>query len=134
LWHGYQRNLRRYPVTGDLTALRPTCAGWTLPVQSFPLRRSSGSLEMSGHRYETSTPYPWVRQMQDTIGGQVFTVDDFVHGSLPFVPECAEHLVGYFDTGNPDNGSCRGMQPDGQSATPATSAPTATPFSWPSSR
>ena len=144
LWREYQRNLRRYPVTGDLTALRPTCAGWTLPVQSFQLRRSSGSLQMSAHKYETSTPYPWVWQMQDAIGGQVFTVDDFVHGSLPFVPECAEHLVAYFDTGNPDNGSCPGVQPDtppdAQAATalasaPAvTSAPAAASYSWPSSR
>lgn len=135
LWHEYQRNLGRNPVTGDLTALRPTCAGWTLPVQSFLLRRSAGSLEMSGHRYETLTPYPWVRQMQDAVGGQVFTVDDFVHGSVPFVPECAEHLVGYFDTGNPDTGSCPGVQPDdssaAQAATAATSASAGTGFSWP---
>jgi len=144
LWREYQRNLRRYPVTGDLTALRPTCAGWALPVQSFQLRRNSGSLQMSAHRYETSTPYPWVWQMQDAIGGQVFTVDDFIHGSLPFVPECAEHLVAYFDTGNPDNGSCLGVQPDtppdGQTITALTSAPAVTSvpaaasFSWPSTR
>lgn len=111
LWNEYERNLHHNPVTGDITALRPTCAGWTIPVQSFQLRRSSGSLEMSGHKYETSTPYSWVGQMQDTIGGTVLTVDDFIHGSLPFVPECAAHLVAYFNTGNPDNGTCPGMQP-----------------------
>ncbi|GAB3818761.1 alpha/beta hydrolase [Micromonospora zhanjiangensis] len=146
LWRGYRTNLDRYPVTGDLTALRPTCAGWTLPVQSFPLRRNGASLQMSGHRYEASTPYPWVRQMRDAIGGEVFTVDDFIHGSLPFVPECARHLVDYFDTGSPDGGSCRGEQPDGGTATaaatgPAPSEPTvggtpsaAVPFSWPARR
>ena len=138
LWNEYQRNLRRNPVTGDLTALRPTCAGWTLPVQSLPLRRSSGSLQMSGHRYETSTPYPWVRQMQATIGGDVFTVDDFIHGSLPFVPECAEHLVTYFDTGTPDTGSCPGMQPgtppEGAAAASAATIRPAAPFSWPNHR
>ncbi|MFB9235552.1 alpha/beta fold hydrolase [Plantactinospora siamensis] len=112
LWREYRRNLDRNPVTGDVTALRPTCAGWTLPVQSFQLRRGGGSLQLSGHRYETSTPYPWVWQMRDTIGGQVFTVDDFIHGSLPFVPDCARHLADYFDTGNRDGGSCAGLQPE----------------------
>jgi hypothetical protein len=125
-WAEYQRNLRANPVTGDLTALRPTCAGWTLPVQTFQLRHSGGSLEMSGHRYETSTPYPWVLQMQDTIGGTVFTVDDFIHGSLPFVPECAAHLIAYFDTGDADNGTCPGLQPDNQTTATATTTNTAT--------
>ena len=105
---------------GDLTALRPTCAGWTLPVQTFQLRRSSGSLEMSGHRYEIPTPYPWVWQMQDAIGGDVFTVNDFVHGSVPFVPECAAHLVTYFNTGSPGGTSCQGLQPDSQSTAAAS--------------
>jgi len=123
-WAEYQRNLRANPVTGDLTALRPTCAGWTLPVQTFQLHRSSGSLQMSGHLYETLTPYPWVLQMQDAIGGTVFTVEDFIHGSLPFVPECAAHLVAYFDTGDADNGTCQGLQPDSEST--ATAATTAT--------
>jgi pimeloyl-ACP methyl ester carboxylesterase len=113
LWDEYQRNLRRYPVTGDVTALRPTCAGWTLPVQRFTLRHSSGSLQMSGHRYETLTPYPWVEQMQDTIGGTVFTVEDFIHGSLANVGECASHLAAYFATGSADSGSCPGLQPGG---------------------
>jgi hypothetical protein len=112
LWDEYQRNLRRDPVTGDLTALRPTCAGWTLLVQHFTLRYSSGSLEMSGHRYETLTPYPWVEQTQDAIGGTVFTVEDFVHGSPAMVPVCASHLVAYFSTGVADAGSCAGSQPD----------------------
>jgi pimeloyl-ACP methyl ester carboxylesterase len=130
LWNEYERNLRRNPITGEMTALRPTCAGWTLPVQTFQLRRSSGSLEMSGHKYETSTPYPWVWQMQDAIGGNVLTVEDFVHGSVPFVPECAAHVVAYFDTGNPDNGTCQGMQPmagppGAQPAASATASATA---------
>ncbi|ACU69424.1 alpha/beta hydrolase fold protein [Catenulispora acidiphila DSM 44928] len=111
LWDEYQRNLQRDPVTGDLTALRPTCAGWNLPVQHFTLRYSPGSLQMSGHEYETLTPYPWVWQMQQAIGGTVFTVDDFRHGSLALVPECASHLIAYFETGKADSGSCPGLQP-----------------------
>ncbi|MCZ4126127.1 alpha/beta fold hydrolase [Streptomyces sp. H39-S7] len=127
LWQEYQRNLRRNPITGEITALRPTCAGWTLPVQRFQLRRSTGSLQMSGHKYETSTPYRWARQMQDAIGGNVLTVEDFAHGSLPFVPECAAHLVAYFDTGNPDNGTCQGMQPRDEASGNRTASSAARP-------
>ncbi|MEU3464975.1 alpha/beta fold hydrolase [Streptomyces sp. NPDC006733] len=127
LWQEYQRNLHRNPVTGQMTALRPTCAGWTLPVQRFQLRHSTGSLQMSGHRYETATPYPWVHQMQDTIGGNVLTVDDWVHGSVPFVPECAAHLVAYFDTGSPDNGTCPGMRPRDEGAGERTAPSAARP-------
>ncbi|MGH7428253.1 MAG: alpha/beta hydrolase, partial [Candidatus Methylomirabilaceae bacterium] len=125
LWNEYRRNLSRNPITGEMTAPRPTCAGWTLPVQRFQLRRTGGSLQMSGHKYETSTPYPWVLEMQEVIGGNVLTVEDFVHGSVLFVPECAAHVVAYFNTGNPDNGTCQGMQPkaglpDGQPAASVT--------------
>ncbi|MFJ3673448.1 alpha/beta fold hydrolase [Streptomyces sp. NPDC090106] len=118
LWREYQDNLRANPVTGDLTALRPTCAGWALPVRTSVLRHGDGSLQMSGHRYESSTPYPWVGDMRRTIGGTVFTVGDYMHGSLPFVPECAAHLAAYFATGAPDGGSCAGLQPDSDAALP----------------
>ncbi|WP_406482102.1 alpha/beta fold hydrolase [Streptomyces sp. NBC_01615] len=141
LWNEYKRNLQQNPITGDATSVRPNCAGWTLPVQSFQLRRNNGSLVMSGHRYETLTPYPWVGQMQDTIGGQVFTVDDWIHGSAAMVPECATHIVSYFSTGNPDGNSCPGVQPrspDEDTATAAAATVTAdntsatsTRLTWP---
>jgi hypothetical protein len=107
LWAEYQRNLRANPVTGDVTAMRPTCAGWTLPVSGFTLRPSSGSLVMSAHVYEASTPYPWALLMQQKIGGSVLTVNDFIHGSLASVPECAAHMVAYFDS---DGTDCAGVQ------------------------
>jgi|GEM_PF-6550026 len=122
LWAEYQRGLRENPVTGEDTGLRPTCAGWKLPAQPVHLRWSPGSLEMSGHEHETSTPYPWVRQMQDAIGGEVFTVKDYVHGSAPFAPECASHILDYFDTGKADSGSCDGIQPG--------ASPGIQPFVW----
>lgn len=121
LWSEYQHNVAVNPVTGEFTGLRPTCAGWTLPPQPFTLRWSPGSLQMSGHLYETATPYPWVWQMQATIGGTVLTVPDFIHASVGHVPECAAHMVTYFETGRPDNGTCPGVQPD-----PEPSAGTAT--------
>ncbi|MQY05553.1 alpha/beta fold hydrolase [Actinomadura macrotermitis] len=131
-WKEYQAGLKRNPVTGDMTALRPTCAGWSLPVQRFELRRSSGSLQLSGHRHETVTPYPWVYQMQKAIGGNVLTVDDFAHGSLFLVEACAAHLVTYLDTGRPDNGTCPGIRPgtDLRTGSVGSSLPTTTPYSW----
>ncbi|GAA1984512.1 alpha/beta fold hydrolase [Catenulispora subtropica] len=120
LWNEYRRNLATNPVTGDYTGVRPSCAGWTLPPQAFTLRWSAGSLQMSGHVYETATPYPWVWQMQGVIGGTVLTVPDFIHASVGHVEECGEHMVAYFETGRPDNGTCPGVQPE-----PAPAAGTA---------
>ncbi|MQY14079.1 Tripeptidyl aminopeptidase [Streptomyces sp. RB5] len=111
LWTEYQRTLSDNPLTGLLTALRPTCAGWSLPTQHFTLKHSQGSLQLSAHRHESSTPYPWAAEMRDKIGGTIFTVEDFVHGSLPFDPTCASHMTTYFTTGVPDAGSCPGIQP-----------------------
>ncbi|GAA2048147.1 alpha/beta hydrolase [Catenulispora yoronensis] len=122
LWDGYQRTLAANPVTGEYSGLRPTCAGWTLPPQPITLRWSPGSLQMSGHLHESVTPYPWVKQMQATIGGTVFTVQDYIHGSAPFVPECAQHIVTYFETGRPDNGTCPGLQPEPAPAGGATAS------------
>ncbi|NUR62956.1 MAG: alpha/beta fold hydrolase [Catenulispora sp.] len=124
-WNQYQRTITENPVTGEYTALRPTCAGWTLPPQPITLRWSPGSLQMSGHIYESKTPYPWVWQMQATVGGTVLTVPDFIHGSVAHVPECAAHVVAYFETGHPDSGTCPGAQPD-PAAGAAGAAATAT--------
>jgi hypothetical protein len=77
---------------------------------------------MSGHVYENLTPYAWVWQMRARIGGTVLTVPDFVHGSVGHVAECGQHLVAYFETGRPDNGTCPGVQPDPESAAKTTAA------------
>lgn len=111
LWANYQSNLQKDPITGDITALRPTCAGWTLPTSQVPLRAASGSLVMSAHVYEASTPYAWALLMQRRIGGTVFTVDDFIHGSADVTPACESHIVTYFDTGSTGGAGCPGEQP-----------------------
>lgn len=116
LWAEYQRNLRVDPITGDVTAMRPTCAGWTLPVSGFELRRATAPLVMSAHLYEASTPYAWAQLMQRDIGGRILTVDDFIHGSLSVVPECAQHMVAFFDTGSTDGTGCDGVQPESAGA------------------
>lgn len=54
------------------------------------------------------TPYAWAFAMRRTVGGSILTVDDFIHGSLSEVPECASHVVACFDTGSPDGVGCAG--------------------------
>jgi pimeloyl-ACP methyl ester carboxylesterase len=111
-WTAYKQLLKSYPVTGELispTSAGGRCAGWPLPRQPWHLRAVSGSLELSGHRYESTTPYVWTEQMQHAIGGKIFTVNDDIHASLLDVPDCAAHMLAYFDTGKRDTGHCPGV-------------------------
>jgi pimeloyl-ACP methyl ester carboxylesterase len=122
-WSDYRRLQEEFPMTARLGLITEPCAGWPVPTQPFHLRKAAGSLEMSGHRYESTTPYPWVGQLRSAIGGTVFTVDDDIHGSLPFVADCAEHLAAYFMTGRADSGQCQGVAaPDAAAALAATQA------------
>jgi len=126
-WATFQRWQQEFPITGSLAPITQECAGWPVPSEPFRLRKSNGSLQLSAHRYETPTPFEWAAQIRSLIGGTVFTVDDDSHGSVPFVPECAEHLQAYFLTGRPDAVGCQGV-----TAPDATiSAETATPLSIP---
>jgi hypothetical protein len=108
-WSNYRSWQREFPIGGSLGWLTELCAGWPVPTRPFQLRKAAGSLQMSGHRWETPTPYAWVGQMRRAIGGTVFTVDDDIHGSVPMVAECADHLAAYFLTGRPDPTGCQGV-------------------------
>lgn len=107
-WAAHRRLLEQNPVTGRASRFFVECAGWPLPVQKMPVRRTGGSLVLSGHRYEAGTPYEWTTQMKSAIGGTVFTVNDDVHGSVLKEPGCAAKLVTYFTTGRVDRG-CDGV-------------------------
>jgi hypothetical protein len=64
--------------------------------------------------------------MQSVIGGNLFTVNDDVHADAPAVPDCAAHIVGYFDTGTPDTGQCTGQPaPTSPAASQQPTAPAA---------
>jgi pimeloyl-ACP methyl ester carboxylesterase len=65
-WTAYQQRLRAYPVTGEVSAPsgQTRCAGWPFRVRPWRLHGGGGSLELSGHRYETTTPYGWTSQMR----------------------------------------------------------------------
>ncbi|GID93150.1 tripeptidyl aminopeptidase [Amorphoplanes digitatis] len=116
-WRTYQGWQREFPITASLGSFTQRCAGWPIPSREpFTLRRSNGSLQLSGHRWESPTPYEWIAQVQAKIGGTAFTVEDDIHGSVARVPECTEHLSAYFLTGRPDAGGCTGVTPPGTTA------------------
>ncbi len=125
-WNAYRRRLRRYPVTGRNGEFVPMCAGWPFPVRPWRLRPGGGALELSGHRYEATTPYVWAGQMRAVIGGSLLTVDDDVHASAVRAPGCAAHIVAFFDTGRPDARHCSGA-PKPSSAPPGPPGPPAPP-------
>jgi pimeloyl-ACP methyl ester carboxylesterase len=116
-WANYQRRLAQNPATGRTDRFSAGCAGWPLPSRPVDLRKAGGPLVLSGHLYETPSPYEWTGQMQDAVGGQVFTVRDDVHGSVLRVPDCAAKLVSFFNTGRIDQG-CAGAsaEPPSRSA------------------
>jgi len=119
-WAAYQERLARNPVTGRGGGFSAGCAGWPLPVQAVQLRPGGGSLVLSGHRYETPSPYEWTLQTKAIVGGKVYTVDDDSHGSVLQEPACAADVVSYFDTGRIDGG-CAGVPvPDGPEDRSAT--------------
>ncbi|WP_226899462.1 alpha/beta fold hydrolase [Nonomuraea phyllanthi] len=97
-WNAYRKRMKRYPVTGRATPFVPMCAGWPLPVQETRLR-GGGSLMLSGHLYETLSPYEGTVAMHEAIGGTLVTIDDDVHGSAIRTPGCAAKIVDYFETG-----------------------------------
>jgi hypothetical protein len=119
-WKTYRGWQQEFPITAGLAPFTQICAGWPIPAKEpFQLRRSNGSLQLSGHRWESPTPYPWIAQVQAKIGGTVFTVEDDIHGSVAQVPECTEHLEAYFLTGRPDSGGCDGVTPSSIAAATA---------------
>jgi hypothetical protein len=81
---------------------------------------TSGSLVLSGHRYETPSPYEWTLQTRAIVGGKVYVVDDDVHGSVLREPACAADLVSYFDTGRIDGGCAEVPVPTGPGEPTAT--------------
>jgi pimeloyl-ACP methyl ester carboxylesterase len=97
LWRQQQQRVARYPLMAGQAGYQYWCAGWPLSAQPWRLARGSSDLLLVGHRYETVTPYPWARQMQQRIGGRLFTVDDDVHASLDIGAQAAV-AVRFFDS------------------------------------
>ncbi|GIG69021.1 alpha/beta fold hydrolase [Phytomonospora endophytica] len=107
-WADYRKALKKYPVTGRLRGFVPPCAGWTIPPEPVRLRDSGTPLVLSGHRYETLSPYEWTWDMHDEVGGKVMTVNDDVHGSALMSPDCAGRIAEFFETGRVGSRTCVG--------------------------
>ncbi|WP_426507889.1 alpha/beta fold hydrolase [Dactylosporangium sp. McL0621] len=107
-WAAYQRRLADNPLTGRVNGFSAGCAGWPLPAQPVRITPGGGRLVLVGHRWETPSPYEWTWQTHAMVGGQVYTVEDDIHGSVLLVPECAADAVLFFDTGRIDAG-CPGL-------------------------
>ncbi|MEV6302726.1 alpha/beta fold hydrolase [Actinoplanes sp. NPDC051861] len=132
-WKTYGSRQREFPITASLAPFTQMCAGWPIPTREpFQLRKSNGSLQLSGHRWESPTPFAWIAQAQAKVGGTAFTVEDDIHGSVARVPECTEHLEAYFLTGRPDSGGCTGVTPptDLTSTTTLTTEPAPAGTAW----
>ncbi len=119
-WKAFQRRLKVNPLTGRAQDFNAGCAGWPLPVQTVRLRPGKSSLVLSGHRFETPSPYEWTLDTKAAVGGHVYTVDDDVHGSVLQVPACSDDVITYFHTGTVDDG-CAGV-PVPTEAGPGTEA------------
>ncbi len=123
-WDEHLRLLADNPLTGRALGFSAGCAGWPLPVQPVTLHRTTAPVVLSGHRWESPSPYEWTGQTRAAVGGKVYTVDDDVHGSVLSVPECIADVVGYFATGAIDGG-CPGKP------VPTGDAPAAETFTAP---
>jgi hypothetical protein len=113
-WAAYKQRLQRYPTTGRASSFVPSCAGWALAAQRVTLRHSAGSLVLSGHRYETGSPFTSRRAMRSAIGRTVFTVEDDVPESALHEPECVRRILAYFKTGDPGSDGCPGYRGEGK--------------------
>lgn len=126
-WASYQQRLADNPLTGRNGGFGAACAGWPLPVRTIRLHPGSSSVVLSGHRYETPSPYEWTLDTRDLVGGKIYTVDDDVHGSVMQEPACAADVVDYFLTGRIDGG-CPGVTTTASTASSRSSAASSRSF------
>lgn len=107
VWANKQARRGKYPAAGGLAFNGEQCPQWPVAAKPWQLTRGKSTLQLSGHLYETVTPYVWTQQMQARIGGTVLTVLDDEHGSIRRI-ECGTKVVDFFRTGKPATGSCGG--------------------------
>ncbi|WP_211588641.1 alpha/beta fold hydrolase [Allorhizocola rhizosphaerae] len=122
-WAAYQRRLADNPLIGAaMVPFTANCTGWPHEPQPVHLRRSNASVVLSGHLHEAPSPYQWTWETQLRVGGSVLTVDDDVHGSVPFAPGCVAKLLAYFDTGRAKtHDRCEGIPTPTATAPPSAS-------------
>ena len=105
VWADKQSQRGRYPASGGMSYFAEQCPQWPMAANPWRLSRGKSALQLSGHLYETVTPYVWTKEMQSQIGGTLLTVLDDGHGSIRQT-ECGAKVVDFFRTGKPATGSC----------------------------
>ncbi|MFE9610297.1 alpha/beta fold hydrolase [Streptomyces sp. NPDC006012] len=107
LWGALQARRTADPLKGSYFS--PWCADWPLKVPPTPVKRGTSPLQLSGHTYETVTPFNEAQETQKAIGGGLLTVQDDVHSSLSHLP-CVSKVLEFFRNGRTTNGTCPGVQ------------------------
>ncbi|MFF4174184.1 alpha/beta fold hydrolase [Streptomyces sp. NPDC001744] len=102
-----------YPFAADFSD-QPIayCAGWPAG-KPWDLKPGKSRLQLSGHEFETVTPYVWAKMMHKKIGGSLLTVTDATHSTMKSTElACGSKVVDFFRDGTPAKGSCPGFPAD----------------------
>ncbi|APY90361.1 hypothetical protein A7J05_36095 [Streptomyces alfalfae] len=100
----------KYPFSTNFNDQPITyCAGWPAG-KPWDLKPGKSKLQLSGHKFETVTPYVWAKMMHKKIGGSLLTVTDATHSTMKSKDlACGSKLVDFFRDGTPAKGSCPGF-------------------------
>ncbi|KUL62670.1 hypothetical protein ADL30_05200 [Streptomyces sp. NRRL S-1521] len=100
----------KYPFSADFNDQPITyCAGWPAG-KPWDLKPGKSKLQLSGHKFETVTPYVWAKMMHKKIGGSLLTVTDATHSTMKSKElACGSKLVDFFRDGTSAKGSCPGF-------------------------
>ncbi|MFB7830505.1 alpha/beta fold hydrolase [Streptomyces sp. NPDC056056] len=103
----------KYPFSTDFNN-QPVanCAGWPAG-KPWALKPGKSRLQLSGHKFETVTPYVWAKMMHEKIGGSLLTVRDAEHSTMKSNDfACGSKVLDFFRDGTPAKGSCAGFPAD----------------------
>ncbi|MFI8198583.1 alpha/beta fold hydrolase [Streptomyces sp. NPDC085942] len=100
----------KYPFSADFHDDPITyCAGWPAG-KPWDLKPGKSRLQLSGHKFETVTPYVWAKMMHKKIGGSLLTVTDATHSTMKSKElACGSKVVDFFRDGTPAKGTCPGF-------------------------
>ncbi|MFH9606675.1 alpha/beta fold hydrolase [Streptomyces sp. NPDC017448] len=100
----------KYPFSADFNDQPITyCAGWPAG-KPWDLKPGKSRLQLSGHKFETVTPYVWAKMMHKKIGGSLLTVTDATHSTMKSTElACGSKVVDFFRNGTQAKGSCPGF-------------------------
>lgn len=108
IWAHKLNRKGKYPAAGGMSTHAQQCPEWPVDAQQWQLKRGTSPLQLSGHLYESTTPYVWAKDTQAAIGGSLLTILDDQHGSIRRT-DCGSKVVEFFTTGRTFSGLCGGQ-------------------------